>query len=263
MSENGAVMDATRIYQYIRKFSGKSKVIVWGHSLGTAWVLKINRFKFYRSAWITFHVTKRMLQGGRQDGGAIVRSQTVTWSLDFGIAVQQYQRRVSKSSANSRKYVKQRFSMTVHWKARSNYIHASLNIWWCIPIQLYRPLSVVDRFFTERLPCNNVAFDSDVHIAGVECPTLILHARDDPIVPVFLTKKVCCVCTPIITTGTFHRYRKNAKNRFFPYLHVNSSTRRGWNPGLVNGLHYRSSNSTKTWNAPMNTFAEFLNCLPL
>lgn len=65
-------------------------------------------------------------------------------------------------------------------------------------IQLYRPLSVVDRFFTERLQSNNVAFDSDVHIAGVECPTLILHARDDPIVPVFLTKKVCA--------GTFHRY---------------------------------------------------------
>jgi pimeloyl-ACP methyl ester carboxylesterase len=57
-------------------------------------------------------------------------------------------------------------------------------------VQLYRPLSVVDRFFTERLPSNNVAFDSDVHIAGVECPTLILHARDDPIVPVCLTKKV-------------------------------------------------------------------------
>jgi hypothetical protein len=36
MSENGAVNDATRAYQYIRKYSGKSKVIVWGHSLGTA-----------------------------------------------------------------------------------------------------------------------------------------------------------------------------------------------------------------------------------
>ena len=76
-------------------------------------------------------------------------------------------------------------SMYYTIKGRSNY-----TLHW-IAVQLYRPLSVVDRFFTERLPSNNVAFDSDVHIAGVECPTLILHARDDPIVPVCLTKKVC------------------------------------------------------------------------
>ncbi len=35
MSENGAVIDASRVYDYIRTFSGTSQVIVWGHSLGT------------------------------------------------------------------------------------------------------------------------------------------------------------------------------------------------------------------------------------
>lgn len=36
MSENGATIDAIRVYEYIRLFSGKSTVIVWGHSLGSA-----------------------------------------------------------------------------------------------------------------------------------------------------------------------------------------------------------------------------------
>ena len=57
-------------------------------------------------------------------------------------------------------------------------------------LQMYRPLSFVDRFFTERLEMSNVTFDSEVHIARVECPTLILHAQDDRIVPIFLTRKV-------------------------------------------------------------------------
>lgn len=48
----------------------------------------------------------------------------------------------------------------------------------------------MDRFFTESLKTNNVAFDSAVHIARVECPTVILHALDDHIVPIFQPRKV-------------------------------------------------------------------------
>ncbi|XP_046646061.1 lysophosphatidylserine lipase ABHD12-like [Daphnia pulicaria] len=130
MSENGAVTDATRVYQYIRKFSGKSKVIVWGHSLGTA---------------VGTKMVAQLCAVNQPPDGLIL-----------------------ESPFNNISDVFRNHPLTL----------------------LYRPLSVVDRFFTERLQSNNVAFDSDVHIAGVECPTLILHARDDPIVPVFLTKKL-------------------------------------------------------------------------
>lgn len=41
MSENGATIDAIRVYEYIRLFSGKSTVIVWGHSLGSAVAIKM------------------------------------------------------------------------------------------------------------------------------------------------------------------------------------------------------------------------------
>lgn len=37
---------------------------------------------------------------------------------------------------------------------------------------------------------NNLAFDSDVHIANINCPILILHAQDDKVVPLVLGKKV-------------------------------------------------------------------------
>lgn len=35
MSEDGAVSDATAVYNYVRKYSKSSSVVVWGHSLGT------------------------------------------------------------------------------------------------------------------------------------------------------------------------------------------------------------------------------------
>jgi len=35
MSEDGAVTDAKAIYSYIKKHSGNSRLLVWGHSLGT------------------------------------------------------------------------------------------------------------------------------------------------------------------------------------------------------------------------------------
>lgn len=35
MSEDGAVTDATAVYDYIKKYSKDSMIVVWGHSLGT------------------------------------------------------------------------------------------------------------------------------------------------------------------------------------------------------------------------------------
>lgn len=128
--ENGATIDAIRVYEYIRLFSGKSTVIVWGHSLGSAVAIKM-----------------------------VASLCAVKQSPD---------RLILESPFNNIRDVFRNHPLTL----------------------IYRPLSVVDRFFTERLETNNVAFDSDVHIAGVECPTLILHARDDRIVPIFLTRKL-------------------------------------------------------------------------
>lgn len=130
MTENGATIDAIRVYEYIRLFSGKSTVIVWGHSLGSAVAIKM-----------------------------VASLCAVKQSPD---------RLILESPFNNIRDVFRNHPLTL----------------------IYRPLSVVDRFFTERLETNNVAFDSDVHIAGVECPTLILHARDDRIVPIFLTRKL-------------------------------------------------------------------------
>lgn len=55
---------------------------------------------------------------------------------------------------------------------------------------MYRLLSFADRFFTERLERNNLSFDSELYIRHVDCPVLMLHARDDPIVSVYLCRKV-------------------------------------------------------------------------
>lgn len=35
MTEEGAVTDSIAVYKYIKSFSQTSRVIVWGHSLGT------------------------------------------------------------------------------------------------------------------------------------------------------------------------------------------------------------------------------------
>lgn len=43
MSEDGAVTDATAVYDYIKKYSKDSMVVVWGHSLGTGYKQKSNK----------------------------------------------------------------------------------------------------------------------------------------------------------------------------------------------------------------------------
>lgn len=56
--------------------------------------------------------------------------------------------------------------------------------------QIYRPLSVIDGFFTNNLLLNDLAFDSDLHVKRIECPILMIHAKDDVIVKVSLFEKV-------------------------------------------------------------------------
>ena len=122
---------------------------------------------------------------------------------------------------------------------------------------MYRPLSFVDRFFTERLETSNVTFDSEIHIARVECPTLILHAQDDRIVPIFLTRKVYSnQGGRRASLGHYIIYADKKK-----ILISTSSTKRAWNLGLPTGLHYSSSNSIKTWVAGTNIFAALRNYL--
>ena len=57
-------------------------------------------------------------------------------------------------------------------------------------LQIYRPLRIIDGFFTNNLLINDLAFDSDLHIKRIECPILLLHAKDDPIVKLSLFEKV-------------------------------------------------------------------------
>ena len=82
----------------------------------------------------------------------------------------------------------------------------------------------MDRFFTESLKTNNVAFDSAVHIARVECPTVILHALDDHIVPIFQPRKVF--------NEKKYSYKKNVKqycvtSNLRQFLHAALQSRTG------------------------------------
>lgn len=45
---------------------------------------------------------------------------------------------------------------------------------------------------------NNLRFESDKHIAKIECPIMILHAEDDGVIPVHLAEKVCFIFTTFI-----------------------------------------------------------------
>ena len=50
MSEDGAVTDATFVYNYIKQYSKDSMVVVWGHSLGTGWVYIVIALKYTLNA---------------------------------------------------------------------------------------------------------------------------------------------------------------------------------------------------------------------
>ncbi|XP_057368522.1 lysophosphatidylserine lipase ABHD12-like isoform X1 [Daphnia carinata] len=130
MSEDGAVTDATAVYDYIKKHSKDSMVVVWGHSLGTG-----------------------------------VASRTVRQLCDDK---QPPNRLILEAPFNN-----------VRDEIRNH------------PLSyIFRPIPAFDWFFTEPLVANNLAFDSDKHIARIDCPILILHAQDDAVIPIILAKKL-------------------------------------------------------------------------
>lgn len=58
-------------------------------------------------------------------------------------------------------------------------------------LQIYRYLPGFDYIFVRPLEKNDIAFQSDRHIAKIDIPIAIFHAIDDPVVPFALGVKVC------------------------------------------------------------------------
>ena len=57
-------------------------------------------------------------------------------------------------------------------------------------MQIFRFIPIFDWFFTDPLNWNDLAFESDRHIADIDIGILILHAADDAVVPLHLGKKL-------------------------------------------------------------------------
>ncbi|XP_060896452.1 lysophosphatidylserine lipase ABHD12 isoform X1 [Labrus mixtus] len=55
---------------------------------------------------------------------------------------------------------------------------------------VYRYLPGFDWFFLDTITANNIRFASDENVNHISCPTLILHAEDDSVVPFHLGKKL-------------------------------------------------------------------------
>ncbi|BES88877.1 Abhydrolase domain containing [Nesidiocoris tenuis] len=56
--------------------------------------------------------------------------------------------------------------------------------------QIWRFLPWFDYFFTEPVHDNNLRYESDVHLTQVKAPILILHAEDDIVIPIQLSRKL-------------------------------------------------------------------------
>ena len=56
--------------------------------------------------------------------------------------------------------------------------------------QVFRKMPKFDWLFLEPLSKNGIEFKSDEHIAHINVPVLILHAKDDLVVPFILGKRV-------------------------------------------------------------------------
>ncbi|CAL8139898.1 unnamed protein product [Orchesella dallaii] len=55
---------------------------------------------------------------------------------------------------------------------------------------IYRYMPGFDYIFVKPLHRNDIAFESDRHIANIDIPMLIFHAIDDPVIPYFLGRKL-------------------------------------------------------------------------
>jgi len=126
-SETGVVLDALTVYNWVKQRIGKSKLIVWGHSLGTA---------------VSSHLVSDLcLQGNRPNG------------------------LVLESPFNN-----------IYDEIRN---HPMGWIW--------RKMPYFD-WFVETLENNDFGFVSDQRISVIDIPVLIMHAKDDMLVPFILGK---------------------------------------------------------------------------
>lgn len=56
--------------------------------------------------------------------------------------------------------------------------------------QLFKHLPWFHWLIVEPFYKNNLRFETDKHIAKIECPIMILHAEDDGVIPIFLAEKL-------------------------------------------------------------------------
>lgn len=61
-------------------------------------------------------------------------------------------------------------------------------------LQIHRLLPWFEFFFIEPVEESNIVFNSDKHLMDTKMPILILHARDDIVVPYTLGEKVNKIC---------------------------------------------------------------------
>jgi len=57
-------------------------------------------------------------------------------------------------------------------------------------LQLFKHLPWFHWMIVEPFYKNNLRFESDKHIAKINCPMMILHAQDDGVIPIHLANKV-------------------------------------------------------------------------
>lgn len=57
-------------------------------------------------------------------------------------------------------------------------------------LQIHRMLPWFEFFFIEPVEQNNIIFDTETNLMNTKMPILILHARDDVVIPYKLGEKV-------------------------------------------------------------------------
>ncbi|XP_077469951.1 lysophosphatidylserine lipase ABHD12 isoform X2 [Stigmatopora argus] len=65
----------------------------------------------------------------------------------------------------------------------------------------YRHLPGFDWFFLDAITANDIRFANDENVNHISCPTLILHAEDDPVVPFRLGEQVGTLAAAGLTLG--------------------------------------------------------------
>uniref|UniRef100_A0A0B7B861 AB hydrolase-1 domain-containing protein n=1 Tax=Arion vulgaris TaxID=1028688 RepID=A0A0B7B861_9EUPU len=129
-TENGVVADAYFTYKWLKERIGKSKMFIWGHSLGTG---------------VTTKLAKRLCDEGDQPAGIVLESPF------------------------------------------NNIQEAAKNHPLGLP---YRMLPWFEWIFVDGIREHGIFFSSDESILSVTSNIMILHAKDDYIVPFDLGRKL-------------------------------------------------------------------------